>query len=354
MNTRTSPKHVVIVGGGFAGLACARKLAKSDAVRVTLIDKNNYHQFQPLLYQFATAELGTGDVATSLRQSLHDHPNVDVKMAEVMVADPKTPDGDHADGDTYQGDFLVSRPGRRRTSSTPRERRSTALPLYSLEEAQRLRSRVLAMFEAADRDPSVVKKGALNFVIIGGGPTGTELAGALADMINLSMTREYSDLAVKQRAVYLVDHGPTLLAPFSAEAHEYAARTLQRKGVQLLLGEASTTSDPIASALRRHVDSDAHGGLGRRADGCAARGPCGTAAGRGGRIEVQPDLTVEVSLAFTRSATSPTFQARMAIRFRNSRPLRSNAASGPRTTSWPRSRASPEPPSTITTKASWR
>ena len=100
-------KHVVIVGGGFAGLACARKLGKSDAVRVTLIDKNNFHQFQPLLYQLATSELDTGDVATSLRQALHGHPNVDVKLGEVTAADPRARTATTAEGHTYQGDFLV-------------------------------------------------------------------------------------------------------------------------------------------------------------------------------------------------------------------------------------------------------
>src|SRR6478752_8573935 len=103
MNTRTAQQHVVIVGGGFAGLACARKLAKSDGVRVTLIDKNNYHQFQPLLYQVATAELGSSDLATSLRQSLHDHANVDVKMSEVMAADPGSRTVTTSDGHRYQG-----------------------------------------------------------------------------------------------------------------------------------------------------------------------------------------------------------------------------------------------------------
>jgi NADH dehydrogenase len=162
----------VIVGGGFAGLGCARKLAKSDDVRVTLIDKNNYHQFQPLLYQVATAELGSSAVATSLRQSLHDHPNVDVKMSEVMVADPRSRTVTTRDGHSYQGDVLVLAAGSQANFFHTPGAEQYSFPLYSLEEAQRLRSRVLAVFEAADRDPSVLSQGALNFVIIGGGATG--------------------------------------------------------------------------------------------------------------------------------------------------------------------------------------
>ena len=276
------------------GSRCAHKLAKSDDVRVTLIDKNNYHQFQPLLYQVATAELGSSDVATSLRQSLHDHANVDVKMSEVMVADPRSRTVTTRDGHSYQGDFLVLAAGSQANFFNTQGAEQYSFPLYSLDEAQRLRSRVLAVFEAADRDPSVLAKGALNFVIIGGGPTGTELAGALADMINLTMTREYRDLAVKQAQVYLVEHGPTLLAPFSAEAHEYAARTLQRKGVRLLLGEAVTEvgSDRVrlsdgTSILTRTVVWA--GGL--MASPLAAHS--GLPKGRGGRIDVQPDLTVD-------------------------------------------------------------
>src|SRR5215510_2117445 len=120
MGTNATKRHVVIVGGGFAGLGCARKLAKSDDVRVTLIDRRNYHQFQPLLYQLATSELGSGDVATSLRQSLRDHPNVDVKMSEVMVADPARRTVTTRDGQSYQGDFLVLAAGSKTHSDCAR------------------------------------------------------------------------------------------------------------------------------------------------------------------------------------------------------------------------------------------
>jgi NADH dehydrogenase len=294
MSTRTSPEHVVIVGGGFAGLACARKLAKSDAVRVTVLDKNNYHQFQPLLYQVATAELGTGDVATSLRQVLRGHANVDVKMAEVMVVDPQTRTVTTKSGDTYQGDYLVIAAGSQANFFDTEGAEKYSLPLYSLEEAERLRSRVLAVFEEADSNPKLVDEGALNFVIVGGGPTGTELAGALADMINLTMTREYSDLAVKRARIYLVEHGHALLAPFSAEAHDYAARTLQRKGVQLRLGlevkevraDRVELSDGTSIPTRTAVWA---GGLMAAPLAEHSELP----RGRGGRIDVQPDLTVE-------------------------------------------------------------
>ena len=146
MNTSKSKTHVVIVGGGFAGLACARKLAKSGAVRVTLIDKNNYHQFQPLLYQVATAELGVSDVATSLRQVLRGHDNVDVKMAEAMVVDPKTRTVTTKDGDTYQGDFLVLAAGSQANFFDTQGAERFSLPLYSVIEAEKLRSSVRAAY----------------------------------------------------------------------------------------------------------------------------------------------------------------------------------------------------------------
>jgi NADH dehydrogenase len=294
VNRNDSKKHVVIVGGGFAGIACARKLAKSHVVRVTLIDKNNFHQFQPLLYQLATAELGTGDVALSLRQILHGHPNVDVKLGEVTGADPKARTVTTLEGQSYQGDFLVLAAGSQANFFGTTGAAANAFPLYALGEAQRLRSRILTVFEDADRNPKLCDLGALNFVIVGGGPTGTELAGALADMIHGALTDEYADLAVKHAKVYLVDHGDALLAAFSEKAHAYAARTLRRKGVDIRLGisvkevapDHVLLSDGTSIPTRTVVWA---GGL--MASPLAAN--AGLAQGHGGRIDVGPDLTVQ-------------------------------------------------------------
>ena len=294
MNSQDSKAHVVIVGGGFAGLACARKLAKNDDVRVTLIDKRNYHQFLPLLYQLATAELATGDVATSIRHSLRGHANVDVKMLEVTAVNPRTRTVTTREGESYEGDFLVLAAGSQANFFGTQGAEQNAFPLYSVEEAQRLRSRILAVFEDADRDPQLVEQGALNFVIVGGGATGTEIAGALADMINLTMPAEYGDLAVKHARVFLVDHGHALLGPFPVKAHDYAARVLQERGVQLRRGigvkevapDHVLLSDGTSIQTRTAIWA---GGLMASPLAVSA----GLPQGHGGRIEVKPDLTVE-------------------------------------------------------------
>ena len=143
----------MVVGGGFAGLACARALAKTNDVRITLIDKNNYHQFQPMLYQLATAAIGTDDIATSLRHSLRRHANVEVKMAEVTAADPKTRTVTTRDGKSYQGDFLVLAAGSQANFFGTAGAKENAFPLYSIQEAQQLRSRILTVFEDSDREP---------------------------------------------------------------------------------------------------------------------------------------------------------------------------------------------------------
>jgi NADH:ubiquinone reductase (H+-translocating) len=294
MSDEREGHHVIIVGGGFAGVGCARRLAGHDDVRVTLIDRNNYHQFQPLLYQVATCQLAASDIAYSLRKLFHDHPNVDVKLAEVTSIDPETRTVTTADGQSWTGDAIVLATGTEPNFFRTPGADEHALPLYSLGQAQRLRARILELFEEADRDPSLVGRGALNFVIVGGGPTGVELAGALGDMIHETMSVEYRDLAVEAAQVHVVDHGHALLGAFSDNAHDYAAKVLGRKGVRLHMGVAVTEVAPDhvtlsdgTTILTRCV---VWGG-GVKAPELA--GTAGLRQGRGGRIEAAHDLTVE-------------------------------------------------------------
>jgi len=294
MEEKNGPKHVVIVGGGFAGLGCARKLASRKEVRVTLIDRNNYHQFQPLLYQVATSLLAPDDVAVSLRKLFRKHPNVDVKLAEVVSVDPTAKTVTTASGEVYQADYLVLAGGSQPNFFKTPGAEEYSFPLYSLDDAERLRSRILQVFEDADRDPQLVEHGALNFVIVGGGPTGTEMAGALAEMINSTMASEYRDLAVTAARVYLVDHGHAVLGPFSERAHEYASRMLRRDGVQIRLGASAQEVGSGHVALSDGTTIKTHlvvWGGGLMAAPLAAK--VGLPQGRGGRIDVRPDLTVE-------------------------------------------------------------
>ncbi|HUN85943.1 MAG TPA: FAD-dependent oxidoreductase [Terracidiphilus sp.] len=155
-------KRVVIVGGGFAGLSCARRLASNPEVHITLIDRNNYQQFQPLLYQVATALLGPGNAAFSLRSLLRGHANVEVKMADVVSAALKTRTVKTAGGTSYQGDFLILAAGAQANffGTTGAERH--AYPLYSLHDAELFRSRILMLLESVDRDPLLIDQGAQN------------------------------------------------------------------------------------------------------------------------------------------------------------------------------------------------
>ena len=294
MSPENGHRHVVVVGGGFAGVGCVRRLAGQDGVRVTLVDRNNYHQFQPLLYQVATSQLAPSDVAYSLRKLFQDDGNVAVKLADVAALDPEARAVTTTDGERIAGDALVLAAGSQPNFfHTPGAEEHT-FPLYSLDDAQRLRSRILGVFEQADRDPALLAQGALNFVVVGGGPTGVELAGALADLIHDTMTGQYHELPVASAQIHLVDLGPALLGPFSEKAHDYVAKVLARKGVRLHLGVAVTEigaghvtlGDGTVIRTRCVV-----WGGGIMAPPLAAAS--GLPRGRGGRIEVQPDLTIE-------------------------------------------------------------
>ena len=290
-------KHVVIVGGGFAGLNCARKLAANPNLRITLLDKNNYHQFQPLLYQVATGVLSPDNIAFNLRFTLMHHPNVSVKMTEVVSIDPSSRVVETAHGQRYQGDFLVLAAGSQPNFFSTPGAQESSFPLYSLHDAEHARSRILGMLESAERDPSVVAKGALNFVIVGAGPTGTEMAGAFGDMLQLALKkkaydRPYKELPADHAQIFLVNGGHPVLNAFSPASQQYATKMLEERGVQLLhtrvkeIGAGHVLlSDGTSIPTRTVIWA---GGL----KAASLPSNVGMPTSHGGRIDVAADLTV--------------------------------------------------------------
>ena len=285
--------HVVIVGGGFAGLGCAQRLAGHERVQVTLIDRNNYHQFQPLLYQVATSQLAPSDIAHSLRAVFVGEDNVDVKLADVAEIDPVARTVTANDGQRWTGDVLVLAAGSEPNFFGTPGAGENAFPLYSLDDATNLRSRILGLFEQVERDPRLIERGALNFVIVGGGPTGVEVAGAIADMVNVTVPAVYHGFDAGAAHIHLLDYGDALLKPFSDSAHAYVAKVLEEKGVQVHLGtgvkEVATGHAVLSDGSTVATRCVVWGG-GIKAAPLAAEG--GLAQGRAGRVDVQPDLTL--------------------------------------------------------------
>ncbi len=288
-----TPPRVLIVGGGFAGLGCAQGLA-DEGIPVTLLDRNNYHQFQPLLYQVATAQLVPSDVAIPLRTLFRKEHDVTIRQAEVAEVDVPSRTVTTTDGLTFTGDYLVLAMGAQANFFRTTGAAEHALPLYSLMDAERLRSRILEVLDAADRDRSLIDRGALTFVVVGGGATGVEIAGALADFTNSVVPREYHDLPVDEIRIHLVDHAHALLGPFSEDAHEYAAKVLQRDRVRLHMG---TSVDEVTGGSVRLGSGEVIAthcvvwGGGLKAADVAAR--TGLRRARGGRLVTGDDLAVE-------------------------------------------------------------
>jgi NADH dehydrogenase len=284
--------QVVIVGAGIAGVACAKELAHHQ-VHVTLIDRHNYTQFQPMLYQVATAQIAPLGVANPIRGIFRRHRSIDVKMATVTDIDPTTRAVTCADGTRYSGDYLVLAMGSRPNFFGTPGAEELAFPLYSVDDAIRLRSRLFAIFEDVDRNPKLQDQGALNFVIVGAGATGVETAGAIADLASHVLPTRFHDIGLNATTIYVVDPAPKVLAPFSEKAHGYAASVLERKGVKLLLGNRVTRIEPDRAVLsdgREIMTRTVVWAGGISAAELAAHAGVGT--GHGGRIDVKDDLTV--------------------------------------------------------------
>ena len=298
MDTRTTGaaarKHIVIVGAGFAGLNCAKRLASAEpGFRITLIDKNNYQQFQPLLYQVATGILSPENAGFNLRDVFQDHENVQVVMSEIESVDPTTRSAKGKGGDAHQGDFLVLAAGSEvNFFKIPGADRFT-FPMYSLQDAERLRSRLLELFEAADVSTGGAGTSDLHFLVVGAGATGVETAGAIADIVQRTPKHLYPNVDLSKAVVSLVDMGTKVLPPFTEKSQEYATHILEERGVALRLGSAvnEVTATNVLLSDGSHIDAKLviwAGGL----KASALSGSVGIQPGHGGRIDVQSDLTV--------------------------------------------------------------
>jgi len=285
--------QVVICGGGFAGVACAQRLAGEPRVRVTLLDQTGQHEFQPLLYQVATAELTSSDMCFELRRVFRRQERVQVRTAEVVAVDPPAGTVTLAGQERLAGDYLVLAAGCQPNFFHVPGAAEHAFPLYRLAGAERIRAQLLSLFADAAAKPELIDEGGLTFVVIGSGPTGVEAAGALADLVQDVLPHAYQQLAVSAAQIILVDRGPAVLAAFSDQSHAYAANQLARRGVQLRLGVAAGEVGPghvrlgDGSTIPTRLAIWAGGEM---AAPLAAR--TGVSTGRGGRIDVNPDLTV--------------------------------------------------------------
>ena len=259
--------RVLVLGGGFAGIGAAQKLKHADA-DVVLVDRHDYHTFQPLLYQLATGLLETTAVGHSVRDLLGRQDNATVHKATVTGIDL---DARHVsfDGITpISYDYLVFGLGAEVNFFGTEGAAEHAFPMYTLPNAARLKDHVLERWEAADRDPNLVEDGALNIVVVGGGPTGVETAGAVAELYRATFARDYPNVPPGGARVILVEAGPVLFPMFKPNLREYAQDALDRAHGRGDDGHGGGIGVANArhSRLWRGAESP-HAGLGRRAAG---------------------------------------------------------------------------------------
>ncbi|HEV8678350.1 MAG TPA: NAD(P)/FAD-dependent oxidoreductase, partial [Stellaceae bacterium] len=291
VSTAAARPHIVIVGAGFGGLSAAMRLGKVDA-DVTVIDRRNYHLFQPLLYQVATAALSPADIAAPIRGILARQANTNVTLGTVTgidVAGRAVLIGERR----VRYDQLVIATGARESYFGHDEWATATLGLKKIEDATAMRRRILVAFERAeDSDDEDERRRLLTFVIIGGGPTGVELAGALAELAKAALARDFRRIDPTTARIVLVEAGPRLLPSFPATLSAVATRALTRLGVEVRVGAAVTRCDCAGAVLgdERIESRTLIWAAGVAASPAAAW--LGIAPGRGGRVPVMPDLSL--------------------------------------------------------------
>jgi NADH dehydrogenase len=225
--------HVVILGGGFAGLYTAKRL-RDAPVRVTLVDRRNHHLFQPMLYQVATAALNPADISAPIRSVLRKQKNTDVLLVEACAIDVTARKVQLSDGASLDYDYLIVATGARHSYFGHDEWEPLAPGLKSLSDAVEIRRRVLLAFERAERETDPVRRHAfLTFVIVGGGPTGVEMAGAVAEIRRYALSRDFRHIDSREATVMLLEGGTRVLSAYPAELGDAAKAELRRLGVEV-------------------------------------------------------------------------------------------------------------------------
>jgi NADH:quinone reductase (non-electrogenic) len=284
--------RVLILGGGFAGVGAAQKLEGADA-EVVLVDRHNYHTFQPLLYQLASGLLEQTAVGHSLRDLVARHDNTTVHQATVTGVDLDAREVRFDDLEPMTYDFLVFGLGAEVNFFGTEGAAEHAFPMYTLPHAVHLKDHLLERWEAADHDPSVVEDGALNIVIVGGGPTGVETAGAIAELYRADFAKDYPNLPQDQARVILVEAGPELFSMFKPKLREYATKALTDRTVQVMTGAMVSSVSPTRVTLKSGEELKAHTLVwGAGLQGNQLVQTLGLELQRGNRIGVGPDLAL--------------------------------------------------------------
>ncbi len=288
---RTSKKRVVIVGGGFAGLSAAKQLADADSVHVTLIDKRNHHLFQPLLYQVAMAGLSPADIAAPIRGILSNADNVEVVCSEVTGVDYQNQRLDTNHG-PEEYDYLMLACGAMHGYFGREEWEQHAPGLKTIEQATEIRRRVLLSFEQAELcEDADDRKKHLTFVIVGGGPTGVELAGSIGEMSRFTLARDFHHINARSARVILIEAGPRILPMFDEKLSAKAMRFLEQLGVQVWTSSKVTNIDAegVELAGERIRSSTVLWAAGVKASSLGKS--TGLECDRAGRVIVEQDLS---------------------------------------------------------------
>ncbi len=284
--------RVLVLGGGFAGIGAAHALKKADA-DVVLIDRHDYHTFQPLLYQLATGLLETSAVGHSLRDLVQDQDNATIHKTSVTAIDLDAREVQLEEMAPLTYDYLVLAIGAEVNFFGTDGAAEHAFPMYTLTDAVRLKEHVLERWEAADKHPSLVEDGALNIVVVGGGPTGVESAGAIAELYRGDFAKDYPGVSQESARVVLVEAGAEIFSMFKPNLRAYTEEALRKRTVEVITGEVVASVRPTRVTLKSGTEIAAHTLVwGAGLQGNQLVQSLGLELERGNRIGVGPDLAV--------------------------------------------------------------